>query len=297
MKPASFDYASPRTASEAVALLAAGGGEAKVLAGGQSLFPLLSMRLARPALLVDLGRVEGLDYIREEAGGLAIGAMTTKRSVERSPLVRAQQPLLHAATLLIGHPQIRNRGTVGGSFAHADPAAEYPAVGVAQGARLRVLGPDGERTFAAADFFVGPLTTSLGPADVLLEVRFPAFAKGTGWSFQEVARRAGDFALAGAAATLRLDRRGRVDEARLVLFGVGATALRAREAEDALAGERPEAPALRAAALRAAAALEEPLSDLHASGEFRRHLAGVLARRALEEALARAGTPGTEVDA
>jgi carbon-monoxide dehydrogenase medium subunit len=289
MKPASFDYASPRSVAEAVSLLEAGGADAKLLAGGQSLMPLLAMRLARPALLVDLGRVEGLGHLREESGELAIGAMATKRSVERSPLVRARQPLLHAATLLVGHPQIRNRGTVGGSFAHADPAAEYPAAGVVLGARLRVAGPGGERTLDAADFFLGPLTTALGPADVLVEVRVPALARKTGWSIQEFARRAGDFALAGAAATLRLDARGRVEEACLVLFGTGAAPARAREAEAVLAGERPEAAALAEAAARAAAALEEPVSDLHATGEFRRHLAGVMARRALAEAAARAG--------
>jgi len=291
MKPPRFDYASPSTLAEAVRLLADGGGDAKVLAGGQSLMPLLAMRLARPALLVDLGRVAGLDHVREEGGELVIGSMATKRSVERSPLVRERQPLLHAATVLIGHPQIRNRGTVGGSFAHADPAAEYPAVGVALGARLRVAGPVGERVLEAADFFLGPLTTALGPADVIVEIRFPALPPRTGWSFQEVARRAGDFALAGATATLSLDARGRVDDACLVIFGTGTAPVRAREAEAALAGERPEPAALAAAAARAAAGLEEPHSDLHATGEFRRHLAGVMARRALSEAAARAGGP------
>jgi carbon-monoxide dehydrogenase medium subunit len=288
MKPPAFDYAAPATVGEAVSLLEQHEGEAKVLAGGQSLMPLLNMRLARPGLLVDLGRVTGLGYVREIDGGLAIGAMTTQRAVEHSPLVASRNPVLHAAMRFIAHPQIRNRGTIGGSLAHADPAAECPAIALAMDAELRVTGPAGERRIPAADFFVTYLTTALAPAEVLTEVRFPALPDGSGWSFMEVARRHGDFALAGAVATLALDRGGRCAAARLVLFGVGSTPLRARAAEDVLRGEKPSSALIDEAAARAAASLEEPLSDVHASGEYRRHLAGVLARRSLAEAAGRA---------
>jgi len=288
MKPPAFDYAAPATVGEAVSLLERHEGEAKILAGGQSLMPLLNMRLARPGLLVDLGRVPGLDYIREVDGGLAIGAMTTQRTVERSPLVAARIPLLHAAMRFIAHPQIRNRGTIGGSLAHADPAAECPAIALAMDAELRVVGPGGERTIPAADFFVTYLTTALASTELLTEVRFPGLADGSGWSFLEIARRHGDFALAGAVATLTLDRGGRCSGARLVLFGVGSTPLRARAAEDALRGEKPSETLIERAAEKIGAAVDEPLSDVHASAEFRRHLAAVLARRSLAEAAGRA---------
>ena len=289
MKPAPFEYFDPRTVEEAVSLLQEHGEDAKILAGGQSLMPLLSMRMARPEALIDLSRVAGLEYIREADGALAIGAMTSKRAVERSALVKNRQPLLHAATLWIAHPQIRNRGTVGGSMAHADPAAEYPAVALDLGAELRAVGPDGERSIEAGDFFVSYLTTALGPAEVLTEVRFPVLAEGTGWGFQELSRRHGDFAIAGAAVILSIPGRGRCASARVVLFGVGPTPVRARGAEEILVGEALGPPLLERAARRASEDLDEPLSDVHASAEFRRHLAGVLTRRALTEAMARAG--------
>jgi carbon-monoxide dehydrogenase medium subunit len=289
MKPAPFEYFDPRTVEEAVSLLQEHGEDAKILAGGQSLMPLLSMRMARPGALIDLSRVAGLEYIRETDGALAIGAMTSKRAVERSALVKSRQPLLHAATLWIAHPQIRNRGTVGGSMAHGDPAAEYPAVALVLGAELRAVGPDGARKIEAGDFFVSYLTTALGPAEVLTEVRFPVLAEGTGWGFQEVSRRHGDFAMAGAAVTLSIPARGRCASARIVLFGVGPTPVRARGAEEILVGETLGPPLLERAARRASEDLDEPFSDVHASAEFRRHLAGVLTRRALTEAMARAG--------
>jgi CO/xanthine dehydrogenase FAD-binding subunit len=291
MKPPAFDYVAPGTVGEAAALLAQHDGEAKILAGGQSLMPLLNMRLARPGLLVDLGRVSGLDYIREVDGGLAIGAMTTQRTVERSTVVASRNPVLHAAVRYIAHPQIRNRGTIGGSLAHADPAAECPAIALALDAELRVTGSGGagqERVIPAADFFVTYLTTALAPTEVLTEVRFPALPDGTGWSFMEVARRHGDFALAGAVATLALDRSGRCAGARLVLFGVGSTPLRIRATEDALRGEKPSEKLIEQAAEKVAAVVDEPLTDVHASAEYRRHLAGVLARRSLAEAAGRA---------
>ena len=288
MKPPAFEYAAPRSIAEAVALLRAHDGEAKLLAGGQSLMPLLAMRLARPSLLIDLGRIDGLDYVREEAGSIAIGAMTTKTTVERSELVRTRQQLFLEATRLIGHPQIRNRGTVGGSMAHADPAAEYPAAALVLGAKLRVVGDGGERSIDAADFFVSTLTTALEPFEILTEVRVPVLAPGTGWSMLEVSRRHGDFAMAGAALTLRLDG-GRIASARIVLFGVGPIPVRARAAEEILAGEKPAAAIYTRAAAQACASVSEPLSDLHASAEYRLHLAGVLVERALAEAVTRAG--------
>jgi len=289
MKPAPFEYFDPKTVEEAVSLLREHGEDAKVLAGGQSLVPLLHMRMARPEALIDLSRVQGLEYIRETDGVLAIGAMTSKRAVERSGLVKRRQPLLHAATLLIAHPQIRNRGTVGGSMAHADPAAEYPAVALVLDAELRAVGPDGERTIKAGDFFVSYLTTALEPAEVLTEVRFPMPADGTGWAFREVSRRHGDFAMAGAAVTLSAEGAGRCTEARIVLFGVGPTPIRVHGAEQMLVGETLGQALLELAGHRASEDLDEPLSDVHASAEFRRHLAEVLTRRALAEAMARAG--------
>jgi carbon-monoxide dehydrogenase medium subunit len=289
MKPAPFEYFDPKTLEEAVSLLQKHGEDAKILAGGQSLMPLLSMRMARPEALIDLSRVRELEYIRETDGALAIGAMTSKREVERSELVQRRQPLLHAATVLVAHPQIRNRGTVGGSMAHADPAAEYPAVALVLDAELRAVGPDGERTIGAEDFFQSYLTTALQPAEVLTEVRFPVLADGAGWAFREVSRRQGDFAMAGAAVTLSAEDSGRCKAARIVLFGVGPTPIRARGAEQMLVGEALGEAILEAAGRRASDDLDEPLSDVHASAEFRRHLARVLTRRALAEAMTRAG--------
>ncbi len=288
MKPPPFDYAAPTTMAEALSLLEEHEGEAKILAGGQSLMPLLNMRLARPGLLIDLNTLADLDYIREVDGGLAVGAMTRKRTVEDSALVKSRHPLLHAATLLIGHRQIRNRGTVGGSLAHADPAAEYPAVALALDAEVRAVGSNGSRTIRAADFFVSYLTTALAPTEVLAEVRFPRLAENTGWSVMEVARRHGDFAMAGVVATLALDAGRRCTDARIVLFGVGATPVRAQEAEQMLDGEAPGEKLFEDAGRMASEAIDEPLSDVHASAEYRRHLARVLTRRALAEAAMRA---------
>jgi carbon-monoxide dehydrogenase medium subunit len=289
MKPPSFEYAAPSTVAEAVSLLQQYGGEAKILAGGQSLMPLLNMRFARPTALVDLRLVADLDGIREADGGLAIGAMTTKRAVERSALVESRQPLLHEATLWIAHPQIRNRGTVGGSMAQADPAAEYPAVALATGAEFHAVGPEGERSIRAEDFFVTYLTTALEENEVLTEVRVPAFPERTGWSVQEVVRRHGDFAMVGAAVTLTLGNKGRCSDTRIVLFGVGPTPLRARGAEQVVSGEAPGEAVFAEAAKKAGEELDEPLSDVHASAEYRRHLAQVLTRRGLAESAGRAG--------
>jgi CO/xanthine dehydrogenase FAD-binding subunit len=252
--------------------------------------PLLNMRLARPGLLVDVARVDGLDAIREVDGRLAVGAMTRQRSMEHSELVKGRYPLIHAATLHIAHPQNRNQGTVGGSLAHADPAAEYPATALALGAEFRAVGPNGERCIKAADFFLTYLTTALDPTEILTEVRFPALPARAGWSFTEVARRHGDFALAGVVTWLTRDSGGRCTEVRIVVFGVGARPLRTPGAEKLLIGEQPEAKRLEQAARKASEEIDEPLSDVHATAEYRRDLARVLTRRALAEAAARAAT-------
>ena len=289
MKPAPFEYLAPTSVGEAIAALQEFDGEAKILAGGQSLMPMLNMRLARPGLVVDLRRVADLDYIDEREGRLAIGAMTTKRTVERSAAVQTGQPLLHAATVSIGHPQIRNRGTVGGSMAQADPAAEYPAMAVALQATLTVGGPGGERTLDAEDFFVTYLTTALEPGEVLTELNVPVFDTKNGWGFSEIARRHGDFAMAGAAVTLTLDDNGCCAEPRIALFGVGATPVRPRTTEDSIRGQRPSEALCQAAGKQVSEEIDEPLSDVHASADYRRNLAGVMARRALADAMRRLG--------
>jgi carbon-monoxide dehydrogenase medium subunit len=287
MKPAPFAYFDPSTVEEAVSLLEQQGSEAKLIAGGQSLVPLLNMRLARPTAVIDLNRIDGLSYIREDDGWLAIGAMTRQREVERSELVRTKQPVLYAATKLIAHPQIRNRGTIGGSLAHADPAAEYPALALALGAELRARGPEGERRIAADDFFVTYLTTALEPSEVVTEVRVPVLAARTGWSVLELSRRHGDFALAGVVALLTLAQNGTIEDGRVVLFGVAATPLRATAAEAMLRGERPGEQLFAETGRAASAAVEDGLSDVHASAEYRKHLVSVLTRRALAEAAGR----------
>src|SRR5689334_19511673 len=288
MKPPVFDYATPATLAEATALLAQYDGEAKVLSGGQSLVPLLNMRLARPAVLVDLARIPDLDYVRSDGDGFAIGAMTRQRTVELSSQVQAQHPLLHAGLLLIAHPQNRNQGTIGGSLAHADPAAELPALALALDATFEATGPNGTRTIAAADFFLTYLTTALAPTEILTAVRFPTLPKRTGWSILEVARRHGDFGLAGVVAIVGLAPDGRIASARLVLFGVGATPIHAAAAEGLLAGQAADPKLFADVGARAAADLEEPLSDVHASADYRRDLARVLTGRALAEATQRA---------
>ncbi|NMG76507.1 FAD binding domain-containing protein [Aromatoleum diolicum] len=290
MKPASFDYYAPQTLPEAVALLAKLDGEgcdAKILAGGQSLMPMLAMRVARPDALVDLRRVAGLDHITEADGTIAIGAMATKRAAEESALVRERQPLFHAATQLVGHRQIRNRGSVGGSFAHADPASEYPAVALVLDMQMRAVGPDGERLIPADEFFVTYMTTALEAGEILTEVRMPVLPAGTGWAIRELSRRNGDLALAGVAVTLRLSG-GVCADARIAAFGVDATAVRLGAAEDAVIDQRPDAATFARVGAIAAASLAEPMSCIHASADYRRHLVGVLVERTLVDAAARA---------
>ena len=283
MKPARFAYYDPKTLDETLALLAERGDDAKVLAGGQSLVPLMNMRLARPEHLIDLNGVRELAYLDADNGQLRIGAMTRQREVELSTLVAERWPLLPKAIHYIGHSQIRNRGTIGGSLAHADPAAELPAVMAALDAEFVIRGPGGERTLGADEFFLTYLTTSLGPDELLVELRVPAPPEGARPAFQEVSRRHGDFALAGCAGLVALDGQGVCTEARIALFAVGPGPYRAREAEAMLQGERPTEALLRAVGERAAQDLE-PDSDLHASAEYRKEVAAVMVRRALAEA-------------
>ena len=285
MKPPPFEYVAPTSIDEAVAALAQGGTEAKLLAGGQSLVPLLNFRLARPALLVDLNRIAELAYLTERDGGIAIGAMTRQARVERDPALAHSQPLLREAIRWVGHAAIRSRGTIGGSLAHADPAAELPAVVVCLDAQLSVIGPRGRRSIPAADFFLGYLSTALEPDEILLEAWLPALAPCTGQAWLEFARRHGDFALAGVAVSLCL-RGERVETARIVLTGVGGTPVRAREAETLLIGSSVlERVSAAADAVRSAI---DPDADIHASKEYRAHLAGVLTERAVRLAYERA---------
>jgi aerobic carbon-monoxide dehydrogenase medium subunit len=287
MKPAPFAYAAPRSVEEAVALLAAENGEAKLLAGGQSLVPMLNFRLLEPALLIDINGVVGLDGIAETPDGLRIGALVRHRALETSPLVAARFPIIPAAMAEVAHLAIRNRGTIGGSLAHADPAAELPLLALLLEARLLAVSVRGRRTLAARDFFAAALTTALEPDELVAEIALPGLPERHGWGFAEFARRAGDFALAAVGAIVALEA-GRCRVARIALGGVGPTPLRADAAEALLRGASPDEAAI-AAAARAAAESAQPASDLHASAEYRRHLVEVLARRALGDAVARAG--------
>jgi aerobic carbon-monoxide dehydrogenase medium subunit len=285
MKPPPFDYVAPRSIDEAVAALANGGPDAKVLAGGQSLIPLLNFRLARPGLLVDLNRIAELAHVTPRDGGVAIGAMTRQASIERHQWLAQSQPLLNDAIRWVGHPAIRSRGTLGGSLAHADPAAELPAVAVCLDARLSVIGPHGYRSIAAEDFFVGYLTTVLAPEEILVETWLPGLAPATGQAWLEFARRHGDFALAGVAVSVA-EHQERVQAARIVLSGVGGKPVRAREAENLLiGGSVRERVSAAADAVRSAI---DPEPDIHASKEYRTQLACVLTERAILQAHERA---------
>ncbi len=293
MKPPVFDYLAPASLDEALEILGELGERAKVLAGGQSLVALLNFRLVRPEHLVDLNGLPELAGIREDDGHVVIGAMTRQRAVERSALVRQRVPLLSEAMPQIGHVQIRNRGTIGGSLAHADPAGELPAVVAALGGELVARSARGRRVLNAEAFFVGYLTTALQPDELLVEVRLPATPVRTGSAFVEVSRRHGDFALVGVAATVTLDEAGVCTHGAVALTGVGPAPVLARDAVRALVGGRPTAKAIEDAGARVSAAIE-PDSDLHASSDFRKHLAGVLTRRALAQAAERAAVTDRE---
>jgi len=282
MKLPHVDYEAPKSVSEAVEMLAEHLDEASVLAGGQSLIPLLALRLARPAVLIDINGIAELSGVSVADGWMAIGAMTREYVAEESETVAGTVPLLAAALPLVGHEAIRSRGTVGGSLAHADPAAELPAVARALDAEFVVRGQSGERVVPAAEWFEGFLTTSRRPDELLVEVRFPAAGRGTGTSFQEVTRRHGDFAIVGLAASLTLSE-GAISDARLAFAGMSDVPVRAAHAEDLLVGERPSAGLFDEAARRAADDMDPP-ADLHGSSDYRKKVAAALVRRGLQAA-------------
>jgi aerobic carbon-monoxide dehydrogenase medium subunit len=274
MIPAAFDYVRAGSAEEAVSLLSQHGDDAKLLAGGHSLIPLMKLRLASPAVLIDVARIADLSYIRDSGDHVAIGALTRHRDIETSNLLKTEVPILAHVASLVGDPQVRHRGTIGGSLAHGDPASDLPATVLALGGTLVARGPGGERTIAATDFFTGFLETALAPDELLTEIRVPKVA-GSGWSYQKFNRRALDWAIVGVAAVRFADR----SDAGVALVNMGPTPLRATAVEAALSAG---APAAEAAGLADDAT--EPPSDLNAGPEYRRHLARVLVRRALEEA-------------
>jgi carbon-monoxide dehydrogenase medium subunit len=287
MKPSPFEYDDARTVEEAVALLAEHGEDAKVLAGGQSLVPLLNFRLARPERLIDINNVGELDYLRVGDGSLRIGALVRHSALERSEEAAAAVPLLREAVRLVGHVQIRNRGTVGGSIAHADPAAELPVAMAALEARFRMRSMRGERVLGADELFVTHLTTSLEADELLTEIEVPLPAPGTGWAFVEFARRHGDFALGGAAALVRLREGGSCEGAAVALLAAASTPVRAREAEEFLRGRQLDDQTVREAAALAGANVR-PTGDIHGSSEYRHGLIEAMTRRALVAAAGRA---------
>lgn len=295
MKPPPFEYVAPRELGEAVAVLAEHGDEAKLLAGGQSLMPLLAFRLARPSVLVDMNGVPGLDDAAIDGGVLRVGAMARQRDLERLVGLRERCPMIVEAIEQIGHVTIRNRGTVGGSLAHADPAAEWSALALALDAELDVVGPSGSRTVAASDFFVTYYTTALAAEEVLTQVRLPLPEGRSGSCFLELARRHGDFALVGVAAVVSLDDAGAIADARIALIGVDDQVVRASAVEAALRGREPTDGLLAEAAEQVVEAVGSR-SDVHTSDGYRREIAPVLTRRALATALARA-RGGEDVDA
>jgi carbon-monoxide dehydrogenase medium subunit len=286
MKPPAFEYFAPDSLDAALALLAQHGGDAKPLAGGQSLTPAMNFRVAQPAALIDLNPIAELDYIRQVDGELRIGAMTRQRRVERDALVAQHAPLLHAAMPHIAHPQIRNRGTIGGSLAHADPAAELPVVAVALGARFRAKSATGERWLTTDEFFQGMFTTALTPDELLVEIALPPMTLRTGWAFVEFARRHGDYALMGVAALITVDEQNQCTQVRLVYLNAGDGPVEARQAANILAGQKQSSAAIDAAA----AAVDNeiaPAGSVHGSADYQRHLARVLTRRALKQAWGR----------
>jgi len=288
MKPAPFEYFAPDHVDEALELLKRYGDDAKILAGGQSLMPLMNLRLARPKMVVDINRLSGLEFICATSDGvLTIGSLTRQRSIERSAVVKEQSPLLAAAIPLIGHFQIRNRGTIGGSIAHADPAAELPAVSLLLNAELCLRSASGTRIIPAPEFFLGYMTTAIEPGELLTEIRFPRWRSGDGWAIEEISRRKGDFAMVGVAMRVQMDEAEIVEDVGIAMFGIGGKPERMENAERLLKGHKVD-PGLARELSKVVAEELNPDSDLHASAEYRKEVGGVLARRALESALARA---------
>ncbi len=286
MFPAAFEYHRPTSVQEAVALLEQSGGDAKVLAGGHSLLPLLKLRLAEPAALIDIGRLPGMTGIQNQGGELIIGSLTTHATVATSDAVKQAAPLLAEAANVIGDQQVRNRGTIGGSLAHADPAGDLPAVILALEAQIKAVGPSGERTIPANDFFVDMLTSALQESEILTEIRVPALPSGAGTAYLKMDHPASHYALCGVAAIVQLSG-GNVQDVRVAVTGVGSKAYRATGVEEALRGQAANESSVEQAAQHAADGIDA-LGDIHASTEYRSHLARVFAKRALNQAIARA---------
>ena len=288
MKPAPFEYYTPETIPEVLSLLHEHGYDAKVLAGGQSLVPMMNFRLVQPAVVVDINNIPELSFIEKADKGLRLGAMTRHCQVEKSPLIKELAPLIYETMPKIATSQIRNRGTIGGSLAHADPSAELVVVSTALDARFKLQNNKAERWVPASEFFVGLLMTVMEPDELLVEIELPPFPPRTGWSLKEVARRPHDFALVGVAAVLTLDKNGNCQAARLVYLSAGDGPITAHQAAGLLQGEKLTPQLITAAAEKASNDEIDPGSDIHASADFRRHLANVLTKRALEEAHQRA---------
>jgi carbon-monoxide dehydrogenase medium subunit len=288
MKPAPFEYLVPDSIEQALELLREHGDEAKILAGGQSLVPAMNFRIHQPDVLIDLNRVPELGYIRENDNVIRVGAMTRERHLEFDGLIEKRTPLLHEAVPFIAHPQIRNRGTLGGSLVNADPAAELPVLMLALNARLKARNTTGERWIDAQEFFAGMFTTALEADELLVEIELPFMPPRTGWSFMEVAPRAGDYALMGIAALVTLDEGGRCTEAKLVYLNAGDGPIDAKEAASSLEGEKLNDNLFESAANLASENEITPFGNVHASPEFQRHLANVLTKKALKRALERA---------
>ncbi len=289
MKPPRFLYCAPRILDEALALLDQNSEDTKVLAGGQSFVPLLNMRLAGPSYIVDINRISELDYIEQEDGYLAIGAIVRQRLIERSALVQEKHPLLIEVVKHIGHVQIRNRGTIVGSIAHADPAAELPALLTCLNGEVLAQSSLGERVIKAEEFFTGYLSTALEPGEMLTEVRFPWIAPQAGWAFMEFARRSGDYALVGAAAVLTPTPDDRCMSAQIAYLGIAGSPIRGHVVEDILAGTALDDSVLEAAAGLAGELVSDDMSDVHATVEYRRILTAELTRRVLKAAWERRG--------
>jgi carbon-monoxide dehydrogenase medium subunit len=289
MKPAPFEYHVPDSLEQALDLMSQHADDAKILAGGQSLVPAMNFRIAQPGMLIDLNRVAELSYVREEGTVIRIGAMSRERHVEFDPSIAKHLPLLHEAAPNIAHPQIRNRGTIGGSIVNADPAAELPVLMLALDARLKVMNVSGERWIDAKDFFIGMFTTAVEPDEILVEIELPFMAERTGWSFMEVAPRAGDYALMGVAAQVTLDEDGKCINAKLVYLNAGDGPVDAKDAAQSLVGEKLDDKLIEAAASMASEKEITPYGNVHTSPEFQTHLAKVLTRKTLKQALQRAG--------
>ena len=283
MKPSAFEYFNPQSVEEAIQLLDRYGDDAKIIAGGQSLVPMMNFRLARPEILIDINGIKELDYIQTDGDELVIGALARERDIEQSPLVNEKWPLLSKAISFIGHSAIRNRGTIGGSLVHADPSAEIPTALRALNGNLKVLRPSGEKILAPDEFFLTYLTTSLEPSDLLVEIRMPALAERTGWSFRELSRRSGDFAIVAVGILLNAETSGVCREARIAMGGVAPTPIRAEEAEALLSGQKITEKLIATAAQQAAEETDtEP--DYHASAEYRMDMARVFVQKGLQEA-------------